>query len=81
MRNIKKISRKNLAVILGGGGNGCHMNGDSAYCWKDCDCTFGKACEMDADGNPGTCVAVGGGNPGGGGGGCIPPTICEEEPF
>lgn len=80
MRNIKKISRKDLSVILGGGIGGCHMNGDSADCRTDCDCSFGKGCEMYEDGSPGKCIAVGGGgNPGGGG--CIPPTICEEEPF
>ncbi|WP_223557964.1 hypothetical protein [Chryseobacterium lathyri] len=83
MRKMKKLLRKDLSTILGNGIGGCHMNGDSAYCWTDCECTFGKACEMYDDGNPGSCIAVGGGgNPGGGGtGGCIPPTICEEEPF
>ncbi|SFN67819.1 hypothetical protein SAMN05421594_3797 [Chryseobacterium oleae] len=83
MKKIRKFSRKDLSTILGGGIGGCHMNGDSAYCWTDCECTFGKACEMDDDGNPGRCVSVGGGNPGGGGtGGCIPPSNCEDlEPF
>lgn len=82
MRKIKKISRKNLSAILGGGIDSCHMNGDSAYCYNDCECAFGRACEMYDDGNPGRCIGVGGGNPGGGGtGGCTPPTICVEEPF
>ncbi|KFF22410.1 hypothetical protein [Chryseobacterium sp. JM1] len=83
MKKIKKFSRKDLSAILGGGGNGCHMNGESAYCWTDCECNFGRACEMDDDGNPGRCVSVGGGTPGGGGtGGCIPPSNCEDlEPF
>jgi hypothetical protein len=81
MKKMKKLLRKDLTSILGGG-SGCHMNGDSAYCWSDCECSFGRACEMADDGNPGTCVSVGGGNPGGGtggGGGCFPPSRCEEE--
>ncbi|WP_172281883.1 hypothetical protein AAEU33_04530 [Chryseobacterium sp. Chry.R1] len=79
---MKKLVRKDLLTILGSGGNGCHNSGDSAYCWTDCECTYGKACEMQDDGNPGTCVSVGspgGGNPGSGG--CPPGMICEEEPF
>ncbi|WP_131724390.1 hypothetical protein [Chryseobacterium indologenes] len=78
---MKKLLRKDLTLILGSGGNGCHMNGDSAYCWSDCECSFGKACEMADDGNPGTCVSAGGGNPGGGGGGCQPIQNCEEQPY
>ncbi|MGG5209276.1 hypothetical protein ACQWU4_10015 [Chryseobacterium sp. MIQD13] len=78
---MKKLLRKDLSTILGSGPGGCHMNGDSAYCWTDCECTFGKACEMADDGNPGTCIAVGGGPGTGGPIGCIPPSICEEEPF
>lgn len=66
MKNIKKLMRQDLSIILGGAGSGCHMNGDSAYCWTDCECTFGKACEMNDDGNPGQCIAVGGGGGGGG---------------
>lgn len=81
MKTMKKLLRKDLTLILGSGGGGCHMNGDSAYCWSDCECTFGKACEMADDGNPGTCVSVGGGNPGGGGGGCEPIQNCEEQPY
>ncbi|KFF09176.1 hypothetical protein [Chryseobacterium luteum] len=81
MRKMKKLLRKDLSTILGSGVNGCHTNGDSAYCWTDCECAFGRACEMDDDGNPGRCVSAGGGNPGGGGGGCVPPNICEEQPF
>lgn len=81
MKTMKKLLRKDLTLILGNGGGGCHMNGDSAYCWSDCECTFGKACEMADDGNPGTCVSVGGGNPGGGGGGCEPIQNCEEQPY
>lgn len=81
MKTMKKLLRKDLTLILGSGGNGCHMNGDSAYCWSDCECSFGKACEMADDGNPGTCVSVGGGNPGGGGGGCQPIQNCEEQPY
>lgn len=79
---MKKLLRKDLSTILGSGINGCHSNGDSAYCWTDCECTYGKACEMPDDGNPGSCVSVG--SPGGGGnpgGGCPPGMICEEEPF
>jgi len=82
MRKMKKLLRKDLSTILGAGGSGCHMNGESAYCWTDCDCNYGRACEMYDDGSPGKCISVGGGgNTGGGPGGCIPPTICEEEPF
>lgn len=83
MKNIKKLLRKDLSNILGGGG-GCHSNGDSAYCWTDCECTFGKACEMNDDGNPGSCIAVGGGgNPGGGGIPYCPPgdDRCTDQPF
>ncbi|WP_418122131.1 hypothetical protein ACNFU2_14475 [Chryseobacterium sp. PTM-20240506] len=79
---MKKLFRKDLLTILGSGGNGCHSSGDSAYCWTDCECTYGKACEMQDDGNPGTCVNIGspgsGGNPGSG---CSQGMICEEEPF
>lgn len=78
MKTMKKLLRKDLTLILGSGGGGCHMNGDSAYCWSDCECTFGKACEMADDGNPGTCVPAGGGNPGGG---CQPIQNCEEQPY
>ncbi|WP_276733629.1 hypothetical protein [Chryseobacterium carnipullorum] len=78
---MKKLLRKYLSTILGAGINGCHMNGDSAYCWTDCECAFGRACEMDDDGNPGRCVSAGGGGGNPGGGGCNPPSICEEQPF
>ncbi|MBM7418099.1 MULTISPECIES: hypothetical protein [Chryseobacterium] len=83
MKNIKKLLRKDLSTILGGAGSGCHTNGDSAYCWTDCECTFGKACEMNDDGNPGQCVAVGGGGGGGGGTPYCPPgdDRCTEQPF
>ncbi|SHL56927.1 hypothetical protein [Chryseobacterium polytrichastri] len=85
MKNIKKLLRKDLSNILGGGGGGCHSNGDSAYCWTDCECTFGKACEMNDDGNPGQCVSTGGGGGSGGGGGipyCAPgDDRCTEQPF
>lgn len=84
MKNIKKLLRKDLSNILGSGGGGCHSNGDSAYCWTDCECTFGKACEMNDDGNPGSCIAVGGGgNPGGGGIPYCPPgdDRCTDQPF
>lgn len=80
MRKMKKLFRKDLSTILGAGINGCHMNGESAYCWTDCDCAFGRACEMDDDGNPGRCITVGVPG-GGGGGGCNPPSNCEEQPF
>ncbi|MBK1894667.1 hypothetical protein [Chryseobacterium paridis] len=79
---MKKLLRKDLLTILGNGINECHSNGDSAYCWTDCECTHGKACEMLDDGNPGSCVSVG--SPGGGGnpgGGCPAGVICHEEPF
>ncbi len=80
MKKMKKISRKELSTISGAGPGGCHMNGNSAYCWSDCDCTFGSACEMADDGNPGSCIHVG--FPGGGGGTtCNPPSICEEQPY
>jgi len=79
MRKMKKLLRKDLSTILGSGISGCHMNGESAYCWTDCECAFGRACEMDDDGNPGRCVSVGGG--GSPGGGCPSGIICEEEPF
>lgn len=81
MGKMKKLLRKDLSKILGAGINGCHMNGDSAYCWTDCECAFGRACEMDDDGNPGRCVSAGGGGGNPGGGGCNPPSICEEQPF
>lgn len=82
MKNIKKLTRKELTLITGAGPDRCHMNGDSAYCWTDCECTFGKACEMADDGNPGTCVSVGGGGNGGGGNGCLPgDPRCTEQPY
>lgn len=80
MRKMKKLLRKDLSTILGSGISGCHMNGESAYCWTDCECAFGRACEMDDDGNPGRCVSVGGGGSPGTGG-CPSGIICEEEPF
>lgn len=63
--------------------DGCHMNGDSVFCWTDCECTFGKAREMYDDGNPGSCIAVGGGgDPGGDGtGGCTPQRSAKKSPF
>lgn len=83
MKTMKKLLRKDLSSILGSGGNECHMGGDSYNCQSDCECAWGKACEMYEDGTPGQCIAVGGGgNPGGGGtGGCTPPSICEEQPY
>ncbi|MCW3160627.1 hypothetical protein [Chryseobacterium oryctis] len=83
MKNFKKLLRKDLSSILGGGPGNCHMNGDSAYCWTDCECTFGKACEMADDGNPGQCVSVGGGGTGGGGTYCPPgdPRCTDQEPY
>ncbi|WP_175620369.1 hypothetical protein [Chryseobacterium schmidteae] len=82
MKNIKKLLRKDLSKILGGAGSGCHTNGDSAYCWTDCECTFGKACEMNDDGNPGQCVAVGGGGGGGGTPYCPPgDDRCTDQPY
>lgn len=79
---MKKISRKDLSTILGSGIDRCHGNGDSAYCWTDCECTFGKACEMNDDGNPGQCVATGGGGGSGGGTYCPPgDDRCTEQPF
>lgn len=80
MKNLKKLSRKELSSLSGAGGSGCHTNGDSAYCWTDCECAFGKACELNDDGNPGSCVAAGGG-PGGGGPYCPPGyPRCTDQP-
>ncbi|WPO82686.1 hypothetical protein SD427_18285 [Chryseobacterium sp. JJR-5R] len=80
MKNIKKLFRKDLSAILGGI-DSCHSNGDSAYCWTDCECAYGKACEMNDDGNPGSCVAAGGGPGGGGGGNCPPGDLrCTDQP-
>ena len=83
MKKMKKLLRKDLSAIIGSGMiDTCHMNGDSASCWTDCECTFGKACQLDDDGNPGRCVGSGGGNPGGGGsGGCQLPNDCTEQPY
>ncbi|AKK72598.1 hypothetical protein HX13_15495 [Chryseobacterium sp. P1-3] len=83
MRKMKKLTRQELQTIHGNGiGDNCHMGGDSYNCQSDCQCAWGKACEMYDDGSPGQCIAVGGGgNPGGGGNTCIPPTICVEEPY
>ncbi|MCJ7934074.1 MAG: hypothetical protein MUW56_10665 [Chryseobacterium sp.] len=76
---MKKLLRKELSGIVGSGIiDTCHMGGDSAYCWTDCECTFGKVCQLDDDGTPGRCVG-GGGNPGGGG--CSPAVNCEEQPY
>lgn len=80
MKKMKKLLRKDLSTIIGSGViDSCHMGGDSASCWTDCECTFGKACQLDDNGSPGRCV--GNGNPGGGGTGCLPPNDCTEQPF
>lgn len=81
MKNLKKLEIKELLNILGKGGSGCHMNGDSAYCWSDCDCAFGRACEMSDDGNAGQCVTVGGGGSGGGNPCFNGNNNCTEQPY
>jgi hypothetical protein len=80
MKQMKKLLRKDLSTILGNGTDNCHMGGDSYNCQNDCQCAWGKACEMYEDGSPGQCIAVGGGG-GGTGGGCIPPNDCTEQPY
>lgn len=85
MKKMKKLLRKDLSTIIGSGMiDTCHMSGDSYNCQNDCQCSWGKGCEMYEDGSPGQCIAVGGGNPGGGGpggGGCLPPNDCTEQPY
>ncbi|ROS14347.1 hypothetical protein EDF65_3121 [Chryseobacterium nakagawai] len=81
MKTMKKLLRKDLSTILGNGIDSCHMGGDSYNCQSDCQCAWGKACEMYEDGSPGQCIAVGGGGNPGGGGGCIPPNDCTEQPY
>jgi len=80
MKNFKKLNRKELLNILGSGIPDCHINGDSAYCRTDCDCTFGKVCQLNDDGTPGQCVP--GGGSGSGGGNCPPgDNSCVEQPY
>ncbi|ASW76290.1 hypothetical protein IQ37_14300 [Chryseobacterium piperi] len=82
---MKKLSRKNLSQILGS----VNTNGDSSSCWSDSQCSSGKSCLLNDDGNPGQCVGGnggsggnGGGGPrGGGGSGCGRPQDCEEQPY
>lgn len=82
MKQMKKLLRKDLSTILGNGIDNCHMGGDSYNCQNDCQCAWGKGCEMYEDGSPGQCIGSGGGTGGGtGGGGCIPPNDCTEQPF
>lgn len=35
MKTMKKLLRKDLSAILGSGGDGCHMGGDSYEMYED----------------------------------------------